>query len=949
MNADHQTNIERFSHKLKFVAIDIETTGLNHEKDEIIEVAAIKFEKGAAIEKYESFIKPKKDLPKFIQYLTHISPAQLKNAPPAGVVLKELRSFIGDSTIVGHNIGFDTGFINQNLIRTGELPLANRNWDTADLSRIYFPFTSDHKLSTMVDEFGIVLENAHRANADAEATGILLIKMVDYIIEHYSLILNARLLDLSRQAQYSNSISDLLAMVVEHQRRNSLIGIKPKAPLNEYRNIIEHVTQDTTATLDEVFGIGGLFDKKFQNYEYRRGQMDMADQIQTAMNEKSFLVVEAGTGVGKSFAYLIPAIMYSLRNNSKVVVSTNTKNLQEQLFFKDLPLLKDIIPMSFKAVLVKGRENYICERRWQELLLEQTKGLSTYDAQALLNLLVWKSLTHTGDVSENSSFDKSRNSISWRKVCSDRYLCHNRKCQFFGSCHVMSLRKQIENASIVVVNHSLLLADLKADNTTLGEYSHLVIDEAHNLMSSASKHLGFDISYADMITLLNHIGSAHKRKNTGFLHLLEQNISKSLIADAAKEQIANLDKNIYAHIEALKKPITELFNQSSKLADTPDSYGKFRIKDCNSHRLIFDVLADIIKLWKEFIKDIRALSNVLGSVSSKQVPNYDMLKESLEGFELRASDMEGLLLILKDPDLDENALWVESNQSSDKNYPSSLICYAPIEVNRHLNNILYKNVASVVFTSATLALRGSFKYFTNLSGLNLIEEKKLKESIVESPFDFEKQSRLMIASFLPEHKDMFYTNQALSCLEEVVGATDVGTMLLFTSYRDLNSVYEHLGDMLYHKNRPFFAQGKGGSRTSILKEFKKSSNAVLLGTNSFWEGVDIQGKSLSLLILYKLPFLVPSEPIVEAYIDKLERDNHDSFMHYMLPNALLKLRQGFGRLIRSKSDTGIVLIMDSRVSKKKYGEYFKQVLPTKCIELKDPIQLVTEISTFFRR
>jgi len=237
----------------------------------------------------------------------------------------------------------------------------------------------------------------------------------------------------------------------------------------------------------------------------------------------------------------------------------------------------------------------------------------------------------------------------------------------------------------------------------------------------------------------------------------------------------------------------------------------------------------------------------------------------------------------------------------------------------------------------------------NQSGLNLVTDKTVNQSIVESPFDYDRQSVLMIGSFLPEHKDRFFQPQALGCIEQVLQTTNVGTMALLTSYKDLDAVYDHIGDSLYHSKRPFFAQGKGGSRSSILDDFKKHKNGVLLGTSSFWEGVDIQGESLSLLILYKIPFQVPSEPLVEALIDKLERENKDSFMHFMLPNALLRLRQGFGRLIRSKTDRGVVLIMDSRVSKKRYGEYFKQILPGRCIELQNEQQLVSEIGRFFNK
>lgn len=934
---------------LDFVALDIETTGLVAERDEIIEIAAVRFVKGEVAERFQSFVKPKRGVPKFIQYLTHISPEELKNAPSVDDVLRQLQVFVADSILVGQNISFDLGFINHFQIKAKRFPLPNKYWDTAEIARIYFPFVNDHKLGTMVEHLGIELNNAHRADADAEATGLLLVKMVAYIAEHFPLPLNAKIFDLCNQAQYDSSLAELLYKLVEFQRRTSLIGHKPVPPVNPMHNVIEHNTADKNMSLEDVFGAQGLFSQKFRNYEFRSGQLDMAERVEKAMQNLEHLVVEAGTGVGKSFAYLIPSLRHALIEKNKIVVSTNTKNLQEQLFFKDLPLLKDIVPISFKAVLVKGRENYICQRRWRDLLHEQTKGLTTYDAKALLHLLIWKELSHTGDVSENSSFDKSRNSISWRKICSDRYLCHNRKCPHFNECHVMSLRKHIENASIVVVNHSLLLADLKSEHSTLGEYSYLVVDEAHNLMASASKHLGFDLSYADIITLINQLVTTHKRKKTGFLHQLETNISKSIITDGAKDQISNLSLNITKLAEEIRNPITELFNLGTKYVSAADSFGKLRIKTLEPYKQMTDQLDIIIHEWKNLQKDLRALSNVLTTLKSKQVLGYDVLTETLSGFEMRTMEIEGLLLTLQNPDLDEYALWIETNQNPDRNFPSAIYCYAPIEVNKHLNSMMYKHIPSIIFTSATLALRGSFKFFMGQSGLNLVDAEKINQAIVESPFDYEKQSRLMIASFLPEHKDRFFLNQALGCLDQVVSSTDVGTMLLFTSYKDLNSVYDHLGDTLYHKNRPFFAQGKGGSRSAMLNEFRKHDNAVLLGTSSFWEGVDIQGESLSLLILFKLPFLVPSEPIVEAYIDKLERENHDSFMHYMLPNALLRLRQGFGRLIRSKSDSGVVLIMDSRVTHKYYGQYFKQVLPTKCLDLKNELALVSEISSFFNR
>ncbi len=755
------------------------------------------------------------------------------------------------------------------------------------------------------------------------------------------------MLDLSKQAQLENSLYHYLRIIVEYQRRYALIGKKPQ-PLDIARsNVVENNVQSGQFDIEEVFTSDGILSQKFPNFEFRNGQVDMARAIDTAFRENKHLAVEAGTGVGKSFAYLVPALAFANLQKTKIMVSTNTKNLQEQLFYKDLPQLKEMLPLPFKAALVKGRENYVCERRWEELLTEQTRGLSPWEAQALLNLFIWKMLTKSGDVSENSSFERNRFSIVWRKVCSDRYLCMGRKCPHASRCYVMTLRKHIETSSVVFTNHSLLLADLQMENRTLGEYDYLVVDEAHNLMSTASRNLGLELSYADLANLLNQLSQSYRRKNTGFLHQLEATLAKSLVSDGAKEQVKLYCANLTEQIGKLRTIVLELFQEAQSRCAGVNTYGKLRIKDPDDFPQLYELLGNLVNAWKNYLKQLTALNNTFTNLNSKLVPNYDVLAESLNSYLMRSTETEASLLCLANPSLDDYALWIENPMRTDAKNPSSTLCYAPVDVSEQLNRMLYEAIPSIVFTSATLALRGSFKFFFGQSGLSLVPPEKISAEIVDSPFDYESQTRLMVGSFLPEHKDRFFINQALGCVDQLLESTDVGTMILFTSYRDLNSVYDHISDNLYRRKRPFFAQGKGASRSSMLEEFKRHKNAVLLGTNSFWEGVDIQGESLSLLILFKLPFLVPSEPLVEALIDKLDREQKDSFMHLMLPNALLKLRQGFGRLIRSKSDRGIVLIMDSRVSNKKYGQYFKQVLPAKCLEMRSELELLTEVSRFF--
>ncbi|MDD4148268.1 MAG: helicase C-terminal domain-containing protein, partial [Candidatus Cloacimonetes bacterium] len=870
------------------------------------------------------------------------------SAPDIAEVLPRLKSFVGSDIVVGHNVSFDLGFINYNYGKLADFPLDNGTWDTAELSRTYLPLSTNHKLGTMAKHFGIELENAHRADADAKATGELLMALGDYACQNFSMIVNARLQSFAKMAQIQST--SFFEDIVRFQRQSAISAPPVSGIKSPFYNVIDNALPATVdPQIEAVFSEDGIFAQKFPNFEFRQGQVQMAKAVSEAFTNEDHLVVEAGTGVGKSFAYLVPALEFAQRSKAKVVVSTNTKNLQEQLFYKDLPQLAKILPVAFKAVLIKGRENYVCERRWEELINQSSRELSAWDAHALLYLYIWKLQTVTGDISENSSFDRGRFSITWRKICSDRYLCGNRKCQHYHHCYIMNLRREIDNASVVVANHALLLADMRMENSSLGEYHYLVIDEAHNLISSASKHLGSTISYADVIILMNQIAGSSRLHSSSFLAGWDKALAKSPLPEAKKDQCLAVAKRLEDVIEEARKPAMDIFNLASAMCAAADSYNKLRIKSKAEATDLFALLGKFLLLFKEILKAAKAMENVINSLESKQVAGYDRHMEAISAFVMRLSEMEAVLLYITEPDLDNFALWIENNPRPDRNVPAAVLNYAPIEVNVFLKQLLHSQVPSIVFTSATLGIRGSFRYFLNQSGLNLLEDKKVVELFVDSPFDYDKQSKLLISSFLPEPKDKYFQPQALSCLKQIFQTVDVGTMALFTAYRDLDIVYNEVADDMYYGQRPLFVQGKGGSRSSILEEFKKANNAVLLGTSSFWEGVDVQGDSLSLLILYKIPFQVPSEPLVEAYIDKLEREDKDSFMHYMLPNALLRIRQGFGRLIRSKSDRGIVLILDSRVSRKRYGTYFKEILPGKHLELKDELQLINEITRVFSK
>ena len=928
-----------------FVALDIETTGFDFDKNEIIEIGAVKYHDGKFIEEFSTFIKPLKPVPQFIKQLTNITDEQLASGTSLKDALKKITDFVKDEIIICHNVGFDIGFINKKL-KNNDLPkVSNRLFDTVELSRIYLSFILNHKLGTVADYFKIDLSHAHRAIFDAKATAEVFIKLLDFIDENISLQLNFRLSEISLMAYSKTDLPIFLEKIVEHQKKYALLSKKKPWLDFHNRNYIEHKPEKAEEiTVEETFKENGLFDKKFENYEIRNGQIEMSEAVLNNFHKNEYLLVEAGTGVGKSLAYLIPAIIHTNKNKTKVIISTNTKNLQEQLFYKDLPTVKDCVNIPFKAVLLKGRRNYLCEKKWAETSLDFNKIFSSYEAQDFLYLVVWKEFTKTGDISENSSLNA--NSLVWKKLSADRYFCFGRKCPYFRQCYLMDVRLKAETSNLVIINHHLLLADLRSENSALGKYDNLIIDEAHNLPHIAPIELGSSLGYADFNGLFSQLFAVRRKFQSGTLINLKTAVKKSRFEETKRNQLLSNIEDIIDLIETNKIIFAEFLDELGKVVEKRGSYGKLRITDLDDHPFITRYLSEIIKFWEQFSKCFVTIKNILSGINSKVFVDYSLHLDVIDGILQRIAEYYNLLVSFYNPNFQDFAYWISSFKPDDKKYPNGILNLAPLSINQILNDLLYKNVKSIIFTSATIALRGKYKYFANRMGLDLLEDGFVQELIVESPFDYQKQSMILVAGFLPGPKDRFFSAQSINLIQKTIEISQTGTMILFTSYKDLNKVYDELSGK-FSNNITLLAQGKGMSRSAMLNEFRENKKTVLLGTNSFWEGVDVPGESLSFLILYKLPFLVPSEPIIEAYLEKLESEGKNSFMHYMMPNALLKYRQGFGRLIRNKTDKGVVLVLDSRIFTKEYGHFFKDIVPAKTIIPFSDIEIYDYLGKWF--
>ncbi len=994
----------KFWSNKNFVALDIETTGLNPSVSEIIELGAVLYKEGVQVETFSCLVKPSKSIPVFIKQLTGIGDEEVKKGKPTKTALEELLAFIGDYPLLCHNSSFDISFIQHHLTLHNLPFINNRVNDTLEISRIYLPFVANHKLSYLADAFKLKPSVHHRALSDANSAGDLYLALSDFILEYIPFELNVFLSEMTSFNDSNQFLADYFKEIVSYQRQYALVNNDSKGSklfasewaeilgFNKSFNLIRRSSdtkddflfnfdsvdfppseEETTATaqnpekdtsfIDNVFNTDGSLAKLFPSYEYREEQVAMAKGVETALNNKELLLVEAGTGVGKTFAYTIPAINFSYQNTKKVIVSTNTKNLQEQLFHKDIPLIHDCVDIPFQAVILKGRDNYLCYHKWNDILSNYRKLLTPYEINALTYLPVWQFFTKTGDISENSSVgsDKSSNgkgsvhSMLWRKLSSERYFCSGKRCPRFSDCYYFKIRRNAEKSNLIIVNHSLLLTDLSKDKLSKESDNYLIIDEAHNLPELASEYLGVSLSYSDFTHFYSQLISTRKSFQYGALANLKAAIQKSTLPQADKTMFHSSLDSLIQDIDEAKDGANQIFCDIADLVRIDGSYGKLRVQENGfksaQHKMYLTLINGIntlIDLSANLHSKIFAISRSMLSYSKNQIADYDDHQDKISGSLERAKELIEALQTLKNPDFKNNAYWLSSFNTSDQSYPAGVINYAPLDVSELLQHLLYANVKSIIFTSATLALRDSFKYFRLRMGIDLIKDKTLTELVVHSPFNYDTQTKVIIPSFLPIPSDDFFHPQAIDLLKTSILNSKVGTMVLFTSYKDLNTVYDSLVDELFERNILLLAQGKGYSRTAALNEFKADGNAVLLGTNSFWEGIDVPGQSLSLLIVYKLPFQVPSEPIIEAYYEKLRNENKDPFQHCTLPTAMLRLRQGFGRLIRNKSDNGVVLILDSRIVNKKYGAYFREIIPTKIDSLPNPVAVSETIMESFR-
>ena len=910
------------------VALDLETTGLDRERDAIIEVGAVKFRGGEVLGEYQTLVNPYQPLPSFVQRLTGIRQRDLDQAPPFAAISGELSEFIGSAPIVGHNVAFDAGFLAQQGIA-----LSGQHYDTWDLAATILPSCTEYSLPRLSRYLGVEHDHPHRALSDAKATYGVLLALMELALQLDPGIASS-IQRLAVQARWATG--NLLGQASSSTARESAVGpmgidtaaLASRLPYRPRLRASPEAAELNEEGLVSMLAIDGPFADRIEGYEHRPQQVEMLQAVVRAFNEESHLLAEAGTGVGKSLAYLLPALLYAYRTGRRVVVSTNTINLQEQLLNKDLPALVGIMedmglapPGELRVASLKGRSNYLCLRRHG--YLSRSDNLTADEARLLSKSMVWLQDTVTGDRSEMNL--AGRDAGLWGRISAgERGDCPGLGSRD-GPCFLRASREAADSAHLVVVNHSLLLSDLARGGGVLPDYQHLIVDEAHHLEDEATRQLGFEVPEEALQALLDNLG----RLLTDCRVLLRT-------AELTAEQSRAGDQRV-SLLEAGTPRCRETWRAFWNLAEAflrQNSAGDERAQ------LSLDRAARVQPLWSELeiawenvdgslgnaISLADGVLSFLGQAPSAGPLDSETVRLQMESWQQEMQELRLRLAAIASAPLGERIDWLSRQGDEGRLRLHS----APLNPAARLNEDLFQRKKCVVLTSATLSTQGSFNYIRERVGV-----PECPELMVGSPFDHKNAALLMLPEGMPEPNDRAYQDALCQVLTGLAESLDGHTLALFTSHASLRGVARGVRPSLEAMGIRVLAQGVDGSARRLLQEFAEDSRCLLLGAASFWEGVDLGGGLLRAVVLTRLPFHVPTEPIFAARSELFE----DSFHQYALPQAVLRFRQGTGRLIRGSGDRGAIVVLDRRVGSRSYGKAFLQSLPP-CTEARGPLGAV---------
>lgn len=928
----------------EFVALDIETTGLQQDA-EIIEIGLVKIVQGKVALRWSTFVKPSKAIPKDISALTGITPNMVQDAPSWTEVEKEFLSHIDGQLLLAHNHKFDKSHIEFHLGRT----LPNEWLDTHELSKVLLPKLTSYKLIALANYLQIKDLDHHRALNDAEVCARVYWKLMQY----------AKKLDralLKELAEIFASPQLSLEMFTERTIEDTLydffITLSELSSVSEKKKV-EITTSpvvelsDSTLSFESAksfFIANGVLAQHKENFHYRPQQIEMLETIQQAFINKKHALIEAGTGTGKSFAYLIPSLLWSLEKEKRVVIATGTIALQEQLYRQDLPFLLNLLNKPLRTAIAKGRGNYLCLHRFYSLA-ERHSSLTPYERLLLASLRRWLADDTSGD-KESLNLNKSELQF-WQRIASNTETCLGKRCPHFDECFYFTNKKACETAHIIITNHSLLFQNLRLPGL-LPEHKFVIIDEAHHLEDEATRQFT-DTVDLDMVkkTLLEF------SKKGGFFSRMLSRLSKlENLPDNMEDINLAHEKSLDECVEAAKL-VQETIDMANDIAQLRD-IGELRItqtirnqkwwQDCEEnlrrcHRFLSAALKQLFQLMQALQVNFEDNSDEVDISSTSYAGLESLLKEMTFSINRLKEQQEWLEDFISG--LDESYVYWASTFKND--WASNFLLFAAkIDIMPVVKEKLFDNTQSTILTSATLAIGGSLEYTARNY---LLDDAEYLSYITPSPFNYPHQSMIAIPNDHPDYssiKDMAYTKNIIHDLIKLLPQIGGNTLILFTSYAMLNRVNMALKSEKSLSHFRILAHGQDGGRSSLIDALQNQENTILLGANSFWEGIDIKDGQLRNVIITKLPFVPPTMPLESARCELLKSQNRNPFNDHSLPQAILRFRQGCGRLIRSSEDKGAIIILDNRVIKKQYGNRFLKSLPEQQVVV-DSIDNLTNI------
>jgi ATP-dependent DNA helicase DinG len=944
-----------------FTAIDVETTGLDPDTEQIIEWGAARFVDGQLESTFQRLINPGKRLPTEITALTGITDRDLIDTPSFAEVYQEFVQFWMPGVVVGHNVDFDLDFLKSSskrllLAKPSALFSGKMSFDTAQLARVLWYSETGYGLSSLVRSRKIKRQRAHRALEDATATGWLFLMLVKEALEldFQTVATFLRFLEGSPHplARFFSKVGNILAGQEMTKPITALAGISISKEEPEEEQRARQAPAWGEKDFQRIFSQGGELSKVFTGFEERQQQVRMATAVHRAFRENRFLSVEAGTGTGKSLAYLAPALAWAAgkpMERRRVIVSTGTKNLQEQLYYKDLPDLKRALPFQFRTALLKGRSNYICMNRWKGVLADPGFRLTPEERVAALPVVRWITGTQTGDMSEVNSLQGTVSYYLKSKLGSDGGMCQGNACKENRNCFLQQARRRAQKAQVVVVNHALLFSDVSNEGSVLGDYDRLIVDEAHRLEKAAVSHLGIEWSMLTLHRPLNRLYQGG-RAERGILTQLKQALGKPKdtilieLSHATQSAIVKTDELDNAGRQFARDFVKQVEPDNLQTPDFPTKK-RYRRGERPWNRLT-DLQDEVGKCYQNLIEVLGKLLEFRDKVKD-QFPFYneEMAGEIKSAREELVQDRENFLFLCSSDDTNW-VTWYEVGGAKENRWLK--LQAAPLDVSGLINEALWKRLHTGILTSATLAVGESFEHLLKTVGLNLVPMEKVETLLLDSPFQLDNQMVIMVPSYFPSPKDDKNYVAEVSRLMEEIAMTKRGTLVLFTSYQTLNEVAQNIKPKVEQEGIALLVQGKDGAPEHLLRRFREDRSSILFGTDSFWEGIDVVGEALEILIVTRLPFDVPTDPWIQARSEQIESQGGNAFRDFSLPEAVIRLRQGVGRLIRTRKDRGVVMVTDSRMVNTQFGQTFVKALPTATKTMKDPKQMMAMFNQFWR-